>query len=421
MTTRYSQQGPAGETPRHRDEQLEGWLRDGWTPQGEQTALCLDAETAAAWADGVLAGAALEQAHVHAATCARCQTLLATLARTADAAALTSASEAEPRRRRWFTWVVPLTAAATAAVALAVWVRTPRPTEPSRARVPSELADVHASKSAAPQVDGRGLAVVPATPSAIDAAGQKSSSILRSEPDASDKSKVAQAQSSDVPRADASNDAREVRSRRLEEAQRQNALGQTTGALVGAADAQRPEPSVPAVATPAPVSLPPASVLVAPALPPPAPPAPAGAARASAPAEAKDAASGPTLFRSVAPLQERVGWTTVVAPDRVAQWRFDASQVQHSTDRGVTWTAVDQIQASQIRAGSAPTASVCWLVGRDGLVLLTTDGSSWNRTPLPAAVDLVSVVATDARTASVTAIDGRQFQTTDGGRTWTIR
>ncbi|MEQ1912257.1 MAG: hypothetical protein ABMA15_25780, partial [Vicinamibacterales bacterium] len=61
------------------------------------------------------------------------------------------------------------------------------------------------------------------------------------------------------------------------------------------------------------------------------------------------------------------------------------------------------------------------LVGGGGLVLLTTDGASWNRSPLPAAVDLVSVVATDARTASVTAIDGRQFHTTDGGRTWTPR
>ena len=206
-------------TPRDRDEQLERWLHDGWRPQSEQTALCLDAEAAAAWADGVLVGAALEQAHVHAATCARCQALLATLVRTADAAQSTVVAEAEPRRRRWFTWVVPLTAAATAAVALAVWVRTPQPAEPSSAREVSSTA-VQAPERPSPQVDARGLSAVPAPSAAIDAAGQTSSRTLRVEPDASDKSKNAKAQSSDVPRADASNDPREVRSRRREEAQR---------------------------------------------------------------------------------------------------------------------------------------------------------------------------------------------------------
>ena len=411
MTTRHSQQGPAGETPRHRDEQLEHWLQDGWAPRGEQTALCLDAETAAAWADGVLGGAALERAQVHAATCARCQLLLATLVRTADAARSTPASEAEPRWRRWFTWVVPLTAAATAAVALAVWVRTPQPPESSSARGASAPV-VRASETPAPQLDARGLTAVPAPSSAIDAAGQTSSSAPRARADALNRPQAAKAQSSDASRAETSNDAREARPQRLEEAQSQNALGQTKGALADAADARTAEPAAAAVTAPAP---PP------PPQPSPATPAARAAGGASAPADGKDSASGPTLFRSVAPLQERTGWTIVVAPDRVAQWRFDGSQVQRSTDRGVTWTSVDQIQASQIRAGSAPSSSVCWLVGRAGLVLLSTDGSSWNRTSLPAAVDLVSVVATDARTASVTAADGRQFQTTDGGRTWTAR
>ena len=397
-------------TPRDRDEQLERWLHDGWRPQSEQTALCLDAEAAAAWADGVLVGAALEQAHVHAATCARCQALLATLVRTVDAAQSTVVAEAEPRRRRWFTWVVPLTAAATAAVALAVWVRTPQPPEPSSARGASAPA-VQALETPAPQLDARGLPVVPTPSSAIDAAGQTSSSAVRARPDAANRPPAAQVQK-DVPRVDAPNDAREARPQRLEDAERQTTLDQKSGALANAADASKAEPSTPAVAAPAP---PP------PPQPSPAAPAARAAGGVSTPAEPSASAPSPGLLRSVAPLQERAGWTTVVAPDRVAQWRFDGGQVQHSTDRGVTWTSVDQIQAAQIRAGSAPTSSVCWLVGRGGLVLLTTDGTSWNRTPVPAAVELVTVVATDARAASVTAIDGRQFHTTDGGRTWTAR
>ncbi|MEQ1912901.1 MAG: hypothetical protein ABMA15_29065, partial [Vicinamibacterales bacterium] len=375
-----TQHNPAIKSPGDRDEQLEQWLRDGWTPQGEQTELCLDAETAAAWADGVLVGAALEQAQVHAATCARCQTLLATLVSTADAARSTAVVEAGSPWRRWFTWVVPLTAAATAVVALAVWVRTPQPAEPSSARGAS-TAVVRAPEVPAPQVDARVLPVVPAPSSAVDAAGQTSSGLLRARPDASNTVQAAKAQSLDALRAEPSKDAREARPQSLDEAAGQNALGKTTGALSDADVAQKAEPAAPAAAAPAPAA-------------PPLPPAPAARAAggASAPAESKATDAGPALFRSIAPVQERVGWTTVVAPDRVAQWRFDGSQVQRSTDRGVTWTAVDQSQASQIRAGSAPTSSVCWLVGGGGLVLLTTDGASWNRSPLPAAVDLVSVV-----------------------------
>jgi photosystem II stability/assembly factor-like uncharacterized protein len=61
---------------------------------------------------------------------------------------------------------------------------------------------------------------------------------------------------------------------------------------------------------------------------------------------------------------------------------------------------------------------VCWLVGRAGTVLLSTDGRSWQRLAFPEAVNLVSVTATDTKTATVTASDGRRFSTTDGGVTW---
>jgi photosystem II stability/assembly factor-like uncharacterized protein len=37
---------------------------------------------------------------------------------------------------------------------------------------------------------------------------------------------------------------------------------------------------------------------------------------------------------------------------------------------------------------------------------------------IPATTDLASVRATDARQATVTAADGRIFNTTDGGASW---
>ena len=74
-----------------------------------------------------------------------------------------------------------------------------------------------------------------------------------------------------------------------------------------------------------------------------------------------------------------------------------------------------------LTAGVAPSSNVCWLVGRFGAITLTTDGRVWRRIKFPEPADLTSVTAADARTATVTTADGRQFATTDGGRTWTRR
>lgn len=84
---------------------------------------CLDAETLAAWMDGALKGAALEDVQAHVAGCERCQMLLGAMGRTRAAVPAT-----EPQRvsRRWLAWAVPLTAAAAA---IAVWVAIPQQRE----------------------------------------------------------------------------------------------------------------------------------------------------------------------------------------------------------------------------------------------------------------------------------------------------
>jgi len=69
-------------------------------------------------------------------------------------------------------------------------------------------------------------------------------------------------------------------------------------------------------------------------------------------------------------------------------------------------------------AGASPSRLVCWLVGRAGTVLLSTDGRTWRGVPFPVMTDLVAVQATNAQTATITTADGRTFQTTDGGRSW---
>jgi len=73
---------------------------------------------------------------------------------------------------------------------------------------------------------------------------------------------------------------------------------------------------------------------------------------------------------------------------------------------------------SAVTGGTAPSTSVCWLIGPRGLVLLSTDGRSWKRIVFPEMVDLTAIRAADDRTATVTAADGRMFTTSDGGATW---
>jgi photosystem II stability/assembly factor-like uncharacterized protein len=102
------------------------------------------------------------------------------------------------------------------------------------------------------------------------------------------------------------------------------------------------------------------------------------------------------------------------------QWRFaEAGVVERSIDGGASWTRLATGVTADLTAGSAPAATVCWLVGRGGIVLLTTDAATWSRVKSPADADLVSVEATDARTAVVGAADGRAFRTSDAGVSWT--
>ncbi len=76
---------------------------------------------------------------------------------------------------------------------------------------------------------------------------------------------------------------------------------------------------------------------------------------------------------------------------------------------------------AQVTARSSPSPDVIWVVGRAGTVMLATDGLTFLRVSFPETVDLTAVTATDERHAIVTAVDGRTFQTSDGGRTWQRR
>ena len=100
------------------------------------------------------------------------------------------------------------------------------------------------------------------------------------------------------------------------------------------------------------------------------------------------------------------------------RWRILGSgAVERSTDAGSTWSAVTIDPPAHVTAGIAPARTVCWLVGKAGVVLRSTDGQRFERVTFPVDADLASIRAASGQ-FTVTTTDGRTFTTTDDGKTW---
>ena len=111
--------------------------------------------------------------------------------------------------------------------------------------------------------------------------------------------------------------------------------------------------------------------------------------------------------------------TLVRSPDPQVLWRLSSGRyVERSSDAGITWRAQWTSPNAHLVAGAAPTADTCWLVGRDAMILVTTDGKKWKTIAPPTDADFVDVTATDASSATVTSTDGHKFATSDAGRHW---
>jgi hypothetical protein len=144
----------------------------------------------------------------------------------------------------------------------------------------------------------------------------------------------------------------------------------------------------------------------------------------SAPAEslgARSAASDVDSFRVNA---QRADATSVeiASPDPMIRWRIRGPIIERSSDGGARWDVQPTGIEAALTAGSAASPSVVWIVGRNGVILLSTDaGRSWRRIQFPEMTDLSSARARDAQSVAVTTGDGRVFSTTDAGATWVPR
>ena len=127
----------------------------------------------------------------------------------------------------------------------------------------------------------------------------------------------------------------------------------------------------------------------------------------------KDARAAPAF--SVTGAAARV----VRTPDPKLLWQISEQGVLKSEDGGATWHQANlPVANAHVVSIAAPSAQVCWLVGRDSLILLTTDGTRWQTVAPPARADFVQVIAQNAFSATVATADGLRFQTGDGGKQW---
>lgn len=333
-------------------------LRDRLAPPSSSG--CVDAETLGAWSDGTLSRRDRATVEAHAAACARCQALLAVMAKTAPPL---------PARGWWqaatVRWLVPI--GAVFVLAVAVWMNTPA----QRLTAPAPTALEPTKES--PRADAAAPAAQTTDQLAVDARARSQSAQVKASPVAPQPSPSSVAQSANA--------------------------------------------SIPTLAsgsTPA-SAPPPASGPAAAAREASASPRPQSEVRPEAPrALAETAIADRQAFKTALPAT-----VEIASPDRNVRWRIVAgNSVRRSTDGGATWETQSTRAGMQLTAGAAPSTTICWAVGKAGAVWVSKDGQTWQHVEFPEAIDLVAVRATDGSSATVTAADGRVFNTTDGGQTW---
>jgi hypothetical protein len=395
----------------NRDKKLDDLLRASLTRQTSAATgpQCLDAETAAAWADDALNTDERARAEKHVAGCARCQALVAALVTTAPPA---------PARASWFrfsraAWLAPLTAAAAAVI---VWAVMPasKSTSQSGGGVSRELTladsrDAARGGTVAPQ--SAQSAVVPAAPPAEAAAIDKDQEGTRARAQVTTPTKGLKEQElkkeQRIDEAPEKLKAAPAASNELQARDQAKRDANTREVVGGIAAAASPAPSPPPQTQQQQLS-------------------PSQQQSLAESARLRQSAAVDALAAKSVPLRrEPLIATVIAASNSLVRWRLAnepqlrATSIERSVDGGSSWTSQAFVDLTRVTTGASPSPLVCWLVGEQGAVALTTNGRTWERLTFPEAIDLVGVRAIDENQATVTAADGRTFSTADRGLTWT--
>ena len=345
---------------------------------------CLSADTIAAWADRTLTARSREAVEAHASDCTRCQALLAAMVLTE--------TEPEPARSFWggpVRWLAPLAAGITA---VALWVAVPEQQAGRDLDQRPQLSESEAQPARA----------VADEPAALEDASPPAAAVPQESPMAGADESVSAGAPSEALGGARERDATEQLANEFGSPGRGGVVG---GEVQGQARLEETGAASEVARR-----------------------SQAQMAKEPAPPAAEEVQNGALALRSSADvmveqrafadrLDRRLEVSTA---DDAVRWRLGPDgDVERSRDGGLTWSARPTGVGPDLLAGAAPTAGVCWLVGRRGTVVLTIDAETWRRLPFPEPADLTLVEASDGLRASVTTDDGRTFETTDGGATWT--
>jgi len=391
---------------------------------------CPDPEILAAYSERSLDADETARYELHFSQCARCREQLAALVRADELAGTAKEKQSRVPGMGWIrtrNWDWRLLAPVTAAIMLVIIVATFRPTRQPVVQAPQPLVAMNQ----------------PAVPSAAPGSSSAANSIARMSPD-SNSVNLKAAVPREIPekkqgQADSSLSLSSRNFKELDKIAKPAAApkagvstGSGSGNAVGfgvaapsvsqsvtveadaAGKTAAPEPT--AVAPPD-ISTSASASAISPA---------PGAAAKSARSEQMSAAlsTNPSFARTESVVVQAGDETSarvlVRSPDPQVLWRFSSGRfVERSSDAGTTWRVQWTSPNAHLVAGAAPTTDNCWLVGRAGMILVTTDGRKWKTIAPPADADFVDVSATDASSATVTTTDDRKFTTSDSGRHWT--
>ena len=405
---------------RERDAEMDRLLRAVMSDElAAEAGACPPPDVLAAYAERTLSEGERRAMDLHLASCAVCQEAMALVATMPDTPATAVASHSAAWwRAGWKRWLVPLGAAATAVV-LYVAVKPDEVLKPA-AVVPSRESVVASAPSQLPAAAGSLDAEPAATPDTRPATPAKQRIAPSASPAQPSRLVELRARTKDVSQG----------SPEASKPPRVEALPETI--VAPARPQELAAPTTTFVA--APVAAPP---------PPPPPPAQSGGARGQAqalpvvrgvgggdvarkqaaaeapPARRLDLGPESVVVTGESPLVASATRVLVAAAGNPkVQWSLHGPRISRSDDGGQSWH--EQYTASAaLLAGASASATTCWAVGAGGLVLLTTDGKSWEPRPFPERVDLTAVTAAGGTAATVTTRDGRRFGTEDGGNSWT--
>jgi len=448
---------PSDDRERGFENALASHLRAS-SSEGDSHGACADAETLAAYHERSLGPEQMASLKTHVAECERCTQILAHLQATdeipvpaenmapqATAAANSSVRVFPARRSTLWRWVAP---AGALAAALLVWVAV---RENNSVRIPPQAPSVDVNTRTA---KSESASSAPMAQSSLDATRKKEPDpsntlsasntapssqtagvpkppprLLLKEKDSSSAGKKSWVADDSAQMADNSLN-REVSSAPEEAVQSQLAekmeTEKTDAAKIEAenkAAARRDALSAGSRQQPAPAPAPARSAMAdaAPAVPSARTVAPSGAAGVSGGVTQQQEIAGMSKFSEKAKMRlaKSLGEVTIAAPDGLVSWRVgQAGVIDFSSDAAKTWTLQSSGVTTELLAGSAPTDKVCWIVGGSGTILRTTDaGAHWQKLRPPAQEDILTVVALDARRATV-SLTNASYQTTDGGATW---